>query len=103
MDRMKKLSILSTMSDEHLTQALNAVGIDCESEDYMQDLGPEESPGLESWSERSVNIPLTVRSPLVDSSKIFVPKQQPMQPQGMNFVPEQGVEEEAAMAMDMYR
>jgi hypothetical protein len=77
LNRNQMISILSSMSDEKLVQAMSATGIDVgPSEGY--DLGEEESAGLEPWNMRDVSVPAVVKPPLVDKS-VFTRPATPMQ------------------------
>lgn len=74
MSRSQMLSILNSMSDEKLSSALNATGVETGVEDYDMGMG-EEAEGLESWNARDVSVEATARPPIVDKSKFEKPGQ----------------------------
>jgi hypothetical protein len=70
LSRAQMLSILNTMDDDHLMQAVSAAGIDV-GEGGGMDLGGESpSEGLESWNQLRIDMPQSKTPPLVDHAKI---------------------------------
>lgn len=74
MSRQQMLSILNTMSDDNLAQAMSAVGVECCPEGY--ELGEEQVDGLEGWNAKEVSIEPPNKPKFLDSAK-FV--KQPVQ------------------------
>lgn len=96
MPRQQALSILGTMSDDNLMQALSAVGIDCYSgggrEGYRQgfDGSDSEDQELVSWNNTDVKVPPSNRPQFYDKNQtIDVPKAQPAY-----LRPDEGMEDE---------
>lgn len=106
MDRAKKISILANMSDEALTRAMEANGIPCDDETYMDHLGPELAQGVESWTERDVSIPRTTRPQLVNSDFLFksatAPQSGGVDPFGLPSGEEDFYNDQAAMGLEMF-
>lgn len=75
MDRQQMLSILNTMSEDNLAEALSAVGVECDYDGM--DLGEESAEGLESWNARDVSLEPANKPEFLDKSK-FVKKAEPM-------------------------
>lgn len=75
MDRQNKLSIIQSLSDEKLTAALEAIGIDCGPADLYGEggMGGGERGGkLDTWSSLNVKGGLGGKmAPLVDKSALF--------------------------------
>lgn len=92
MSRSQMLSVLNSMSDDKLSAALNATGVETGVGDYDMGMG-EEAEGLESWNARDVSVQATQRPPIVDKTKFEKPGQAVMQ--RPNYV---GDEEEAGYA-----
>jgi len=101
MDRQTKLTILSTMDDHHLDQALEGLGIDCCSGQGDDFYGAEDPTNtLDKWSEMEVSIPDAGRGPIVDKSALFT--QQMQQPQTNTYgLSMPGEDEEMMMASGM--
>ncbi len=78
MDRNQMLAIINTMGDEHLTQALSAVGIQTDN-DGMGDMGDESTEGLESWNAKQVTMGDPQKPQFLDKSKFAPPQVQQMQ------------------------
>jgi len=98
MDRSQKLAILSAMDDEHLSLALEGVGIDCCGMDE-DPLGEDASNALDKWNEIEVSVPDAGRGPIVDKSALFMPKQEVMT--NTYGLPEPGEDEDLMMATGM--
>lgn len=75
MSRGQMLSILNTMSDENLAQAMSAVGVEAGQDDGLE-LGDESAEGLEGWNAKEVSIEPPNKPKFLDSAK-FV--KQPLQ------------------------
>lgn len=71
MNRQQMVSILNTMSEENLLQALSAVGVEAGSDDM--DLGDEEVEGLQPWNARDISVEDSNRPQLFDKAKIIKP------------------------------
>jgi len=71
MNRAQMISVLNSMSDESLTTAMSAVGVQTGNDEM--NLGQEETQGLQSWNSRDVSIPASPRSPIIDKSKFEKP------------------------------
>lgn len=100
MNRAQLLSIINSMADDKLLEALSAAGIDLG--DQMQpdmDLGAETTDGLEPWSAKEVQVDPANKPSLFDKNK-FV-KQPPVvvrRPQYMPQTPMDMGGDEDAMA-----
>ncbi len=107
MNRGQMISILNSMSDDSLTKAMSAVGIDSGGGEGGEgyELGSEEADGLQSWNSRDVSIESSPRPPIIDKSKfekIAPQPQQGMRPDygkedlgdlgGMEYMPQEGME-----------
>lgn len=77
MSRGQMLSIINSMSDEKISEALQATGVETGCCDY--ELGGEEAEGLESWNARDVSVEATPRPPIIDKAKFEKPGQVMMQ------------------------
>jgi hypothetical protein len=67
------LSIMNNMSDEALMEALSAVGIEQEADDFA--LGMESEEGIPGWNEQEVQISAPNKPSLVDALKFVKPKE----------------------------
>lgn len=76
MDRQQMLSILSTMSEDNLAQALSAVGVEVGMDEM--DLGDPSAEGLESWNARDVSMEDPGKPMFLDKSKFTKPAAMPM-------------------------
>ncbi len=88
MSRSQMLSVLNTMSDDKLNQAMQATGVET-GVDKME-LGDESGEGLESWNNREVAIESSPRPPIIDKSKF---EKQPEAQQGVRPKYADGAEE----------
>lgn len=107
MNRQQMISILASMDDQSLIQALEVNGIsaaDCGAGMDLNQFGPEMAPGLESWTQRHVSIPRTERPLLADTDMFFGGQQ--IQPQRLDpFGPQddsQFYEEQAALGLGQF-
>lgn len=77
MNRSQMLSILNTMSEDKLSEALSAVGVECDYEDPFS-LGEEQAEGLETWGAKDVSVEPVRKAPLVDKTKFVREPAQPV-------------------------
>jgi len=81
MNRQQMISILQTMSDDSLMQAMSAVGIDASCDDEGYEMGePDGDEGLQPWNERDVSVEDANKPELFNKAQIT---KQPMQEQQM--------------------
>lgn len=93
MNRSQMLSVLNSMSDENLCQALAATGVETGMGPMDYGSMGEDADGLESWNARDVHVEAAPRAPLIDKSKFEKPTMT-MKPT-REYVPEEamGIEE----------
>lgn len=84
MNREMMLSILGTMSDDNLMQALQATGIPCDEGSYSDgwgangagEEGGDDEP-LVSWNNTEVKVPPSNKPKFFENKTIEVPKARP--------------------------
>lgn len=88
MDRQNKLTILSSLSDEKLKDALEAIGIDCgSSEDVYGEGKSDAGSKLDTWSQLTMPAAGADKlPPIVDKAALFAAK-----PQGSQMVDQLGM------------
>ena len=78
MDRSQKVSILNSMSDENLTHALEAVGINCGDMDEYGE-GNANGSTIDTWQSLNVSVPGGGKlPPIADKNVLF--KMKPERP-----------------------
>ncbi len=75
MSRSQMLSVINSMSDDKLAEALDATGVETGVQGYDMGEG-EEAEGLESWNARDVSIESSPRPPIIDKAKFEKPQPQ---------------------------
>lgn len=88
MNRQMMLSILNSMSDDKLVQAMGAAGIDMPM-DQGYDLGNEEAEGIQSWNARDVSVPPANKPTFFDKAVIAPKPQMPGQRAYMQGMPQE--------------
>jgi hypothetical protein len=85
MDRAQMLSIINALADDKLMAALDAAGIQTGGE--ALELGAEEAPGLEPWSEKEVQVEPANKPTLFDKNKFI--KQPPVVIRRPQYMPQE--------------
>ena len=76
MDRSQKLTILQSMSDENLSAALEAIGIDCCDKDEYGENAAGSGSNIATWSQLDVSVPGGGnRGPIADKNLLFKTKE----------------------------
>ena len=97
MSKQQMLSILQTMDEQNLAEALSAVGVECDYGDM--DLGdPSVAEGLEPWNAREVAVGDPQKPEFFNKSVIT--KQQPQGPMAVTRPSYMGEEESSGEMAD---
>lgn len=84
MNRQTMLSILNSMADDKLIQAMKATGIDCGGMEEGYDLGDESAEGIEPWNARDVSVAPANKPKFFD--KQVIERQPQMMAQGREYM-----------------